>query len=157
MTDVCLVIGAGAGIGGHVGKRFASEGYHTALCRRNDQNGLDKMVAEIEEAGGSASGHLLNAVDEGAIEKLIGTALPRETVEEFAPMQPLPEGRGRPSSNRSGRPNNNRPQSRSDSRPSNQRRGSRNGGGGGNNGNRSGNGNRSNSGNRGGNRSAAGS
>ena len=71
MTDVCLVIGAGAGIGGHVGKRFASAGYHAALCRRSDQEGLEKMVAEIEANGGSASGHLLNAVDEGAIEKLI--------------------------------------------------------------------------------------
>ena len=71
MADVCLVIGAGAGIGGHVAKRFASEGYHAALCRRSDQEGLEKMAAEIEEAGGSASGHLLNAVDEGAIEKLI--------------------------------------------------------------------------------------
>ena len=54
MTDVCMVIGAGAGIGGHVGKRFAAEGYHAALCRRSDQQGLDQMVSEIEAAGGQA-------------------------------------------------------------------------------------------------------
>ena len=36
MKSVCLIIGAGAGIGGHVGKRFAREGYHVVLCRRND-------------------------------------------------------------------------------------------------------------------------
>ena len=32
---VCLIIGAGAGIGGHVAKRFARGGYHAALllCR----------------------------------------------------------------------------------------------------------------------------
>lgn len=71
MTDVCLVIGAGAGIGGHVAKRFASEGYHAALCRRSDQAGQDNIIAEIEGAGGAASGHILNAVDEDAIEKLI--------------------------------------------------------------------------------------
>ncbi len=71
MTDVCMVIGAGAGIGGHVGKRFARDGYHAALCRRSDQEGLDDLVDEIEAAGGKASGHLLNAVDEGSIEKLI--------------------------------------------------------------------------------------
>ena len=71
MTDVCMVIGAGAGIGGHVGKRFAAEGYHAALCRRSDQQGLDQMVSEIGATGGQASGHLLNAVDEGSIEKLI--------------------------------------------------------------------------------------
>lgn len=71
MTDVCVVVGAGAGIGGHVAKRFAQDGYHAALCRRSDQVGLDSMVGEIKASGGSASGHLLNAVDEGSIEELI--------------------------------------------------------------------------------------
>ncbi len=32
MKPVCLVVGAGAGIGGTVGKRFAGEGYHVVLC-----------------------------------------------------------------------------------------------------------------------------
>lgn len=71
MKDVCLIVGAGSGIGGHVGKRFAREGYHVALARRSDQVGLDKLVAEIEAEGGSAMGCLINAVDEGAIESLI--------------------------------------------------------------------------------------
>lgn len=68
---ICLVIGAGAGIGGNVAKKFASEGYHAVLCRRSDQAGLDKLVGEIEAAGGSASGMLLNAVAEDAIETLV--------------------------------------------------------------------------------------
>ena len=68
---VCLILGAGAGIGGHVAKRFALEGYHACLARRSDQAGLDKLVAEIKAAGGSASGHLLNAVEEGSIEQLV--------------------------------------------------------------------------------------
>ena len=46
MKPVCLVIGAGAGIGGHVGKRFALEGYHACLCRRTDTDGLDTIVGE---------------------------------------------------------------------------------------------------------------
>ncbi|WP_414980633.1 SDR family NAD(P)-dependent oxidoreductase [Congregibacter sp.] len=71
MKKVCLVLGAGAGIGGTVGKRFASEGYHAVLCRRSDEDGLKRMVAEIEEAGGSATGRLLNAADEGSIEELV--------------------------------------------------------------------------------------
>ena len=71
MKPVCLVIGAGAGIGGTVARRFAKEGYHACLCRRTDQDGLEGMVAEIEAEGGSASGFLLNAVDEGAIEERI--------------------------------------------------------------------------------------
>ena len=47
---VCLVIGAGAGIGGHVARRFASEGYHAVLCRRSDTVGLQTLVGEIQEA-----------------------------------------------------------------------------------------------------------
>ena len=71
MKPVCLVIGAGAGIGGNVAKKFASEGYHSVLCRRTDEEGLNRMVSEIESIGGSASGHLLNAVDENSIEERI--------------------------------------------------------------------------------------
>ncbi|MEM6536981.1 MAG: SDR family NAD(P)-dependent oxidoreductase [Pseudomonadota bacterium] len=71
MTKVCLVIGAGAGIGGNVAKKFAREGYHAALCRRSDEEGMNKLVSAIEDEGGSASAHLLNAVDEGAIEDLV--------------------------------------------------------------------------------------
>ena len=52
MKPVCLVIGAGAGIGGNVGMRFAAEGYHSVLCRRSDQYGLDKLVADIQTEGG---------------------------------------------------------------------------------------------------------
>lgn len=71
MKPVCLVIGAGAGIGGTVAKRFAQEGYHACLCRRSDEEGLNKMVRAIEEDGGSASGFILNTVNEGSIENLV--------------------------------------------------------------------------------------
>ncbi len=68
MKPVCLVMGAGAGIGGTTGQRFAKEGYHAVLCRRSDEEGLTRMVSTIEAGGGSASGFLLNAADEGSIE-----------------------------------------------------------------------------------------
>lgn len=71
MKPVCLVIGAGAGIGGNVGKKFAREGYHAVLCRRSNEDGLNAMVAEIEADGGSASGFLLNAVDADSIEERV--------------------------------------------------------------------------------------
>ena len=71
MKPVCLVIGAGAGIGGTVGKRFAREGYHAVLCRRSDEEGLNTLVADIEAEGGSASGFLLNATEENAIEERV--------------------------------------------------------------------------------------
>ena len=71
MKPVCLVIGAGAGIGGTVGKRFAREGYHAVLCRRTDRAGLDALVAEVQGEGGEASGFLMNAVAEGTIEQRV--------------------------------------------------------------------------------------
>lgn len=71
MKPVCLVIGAGAGIGGTVGMRFAREGYHAVLCRRTGQDGLDSMISEIEGAGGSGTGFLLNAVAPDSIEDMV--------------------------------------------------------------------------------------
>ncbi|MFN0161224.1 MAG: SDR family NAD(P)-dependent oxidoreductase [Burkholderiales bacterium] len=68
---VCLVIGAGAGIGGTVAKRFAREGYHACLVRRSDKEGLDRLAGEIRAAGGSADGFIINTVEEGSIEKLV--------------------------------------------------------------------------------------
>ncbi len=68
MHPVCLVIGAGAGIGGTAGAHFADAGYHAVLCRRRDREGLDALVDGIRERGGTASGFLLNAVEPDAIE-----------------------------------------------------------------------------------------
>lgn len=68
---VFLVLGAGAGIGGNAAMRFAAGGYHAVLARRSDADGLARMVSEIEAAGGSASGTLLNAAEDGTIEELV--------------------------------------------------------------------------------------
>ncbi|HTO09423.1 MAG TPA: SDR family NAD(P)-dependent oxidoreductase [Myxococcota bacterium] len=71
MKPVCLVIGAGAGIGGTVGRRFAREGYHAVLCRRTDADGLSRLVDMIKSDGGSASGYLLNAAEPDSIEQRV--------------------------------------------------------------------------------------
>ena len=71
MKPVCLVIGAGAGIGGNVARRFAREGYHSVLCRRRDREGLDLLISRIEKDGGTASGYLLNAVEDASIEERV--------------------------------------------------------------------------------------
>lgn len=68
---VCLVLGAGAGIGGTVGKRFAAGGYHVVLSRRTDEDGLARLVGEIQNDGGSASGFLINAAEDQSIENLV--------------------------------------------------------------------------------------
>ena len=52
MKPVCLVLGAGAGIGGNVGRRFAVGDYHAVLCRRSDEAGLQKLVEQIHDEGG---------------------------------------------------------------------------------------------------------
>ncbi len=84
MKPVCLVIGAGAGIGGTVGKKFAREGYHVVLCRRSDAAGLQTLVSDIESEGGEATGYLLNAVDEGALEDRIA-----QVEESIGPIEVL--------------------------------------------------------------------
>lgn len=68
---VCLVIGAGAGIGATVGARFAREGFITVLCRRSNKEGLDKAVCAIEAEGGRAVGLIVNATEPGAIEDIV--------------------------------------------------------------------------------------
>jgi len=65
---ICLVVGAGAGIGGTVGRRFAREDYHAVLCRRTDLEGLHRLVNAIKSDGGEATGFLLDAVAKGSIE-----------------------------------------------------------------------------------------
>ena len=55
MKSVCFVIGAGAGIGGNVGRRFAREGYHACLCRRTDETMALKFDSKERITGLSAS------------------------------------------------------------------------------------------------------
>ena len=68
---ICLVIGAGAGIGGNVAKKFANQGYHAFLTRRSNETGLNALIKEIEKEGNEASGKIVNLMEEGSIEKLV--------------------------------------------------------------------------------------
>ena len=52
-------------------KKFASDGYHAYLARRTDEEGLNRLIKEIEDAGGKASGSLLNVIEENSIEDLV--------------------------------------------------------------------------------------
>jgi NAD(P)-dependent dehydrogenase (short-subunit alcohol dehydrogenase family) len=73
MDPVCLVIGAGAGIGGATGRKFAAEGYHAVLCRRSDEAGLNALVEGIRQEGGAATGFMLNAAEPDTIEDMVAT------------------------------------------------------------------------------------
>ena len=65
------LFGAGAGIGGTVGRRFARAGHHAVLCRRSDADGLRALVDGIEAEGGRASGYLLDAAKPDSIEERV--------------------------------------------------------------------------------------
>ena len=71
MKPVCLVLGAGAGIGGNVAKKFSKEGFHLCICRRTDEKGLNNLVKNIEDNSGSASGFLIDIIKDNVIEDLI--------------------------------------------------------------------------------------
>jgi NAD(P)-dependent dehydrogenase (short-subunit alcohol dehydrogenase family) len=71
MKPVCLVIGAGAGIGGTVARRFAQQGYHAVLCRRSDLEGLNRLVDAIKAEGGAATGFLLDALATDSLETTV--------------------------------------------------------------------------------------
>ena len=47
MKPVCLILGAGSGIGGNTARVFAKNGYHVHLCRRSDSKGLDALIESI--------------------------------------------------------------------------------------------------------------
>jgi NAD(P)-dependent dehydrogenase (short-subunit alcohol dehydrogenase family) len=67
MTDrkVCLVIGAGVGVGGSVAKAFAREGMVVCVTRRaRNLDQLQALVAEIEAEGGEAHAYGVDARSE---------------------------------------------------------------------------------------------
>jgi NAD(P)-dependent dehydrogenase (short-subunit alcohol dehydrogenase family) len=66
---VALVLGAGAGLGGAVARRFAREGYTACVVRRRGDE-LAGLVEAIEKAGGHARAFGVDARDDEQIEAL---------------------------------------------------------------------------------------
>ncbi len=63
---VAVVMGAGAGLGGAIARRFAREGLHAAVVRRSVES-LQPLVDEIRAAGGSATAFGVDARKEEAV------------------------------------------------------------------------------------------
>jgi len=61
-----FIVGAGDHIGAAVASRFAREGFHVALGRRNGDK-LPPLVDAISNAGGSASGYTFDARNEDVV------------------------------------------------------------------------------------------
>lgn len=70
---VCLVFGAGSGIGAGIARRFARGGYTVCLVRRKDRDKLEALAAEIRGLGVPAHAHLCDGTRENDVTDLIDT------------------------------------------------------------------------------------
>ena len=62
MSKVCLVVGAGDGVGGAIAKAFAAEGFTVVITRRErNLDQLQGLAGEIEKAGGNAVAYGVDA------------------------------------------------------------------------------------------------
>ncbi|WP_353979542.1 SDR family oxidoreductase [Salinicola endophyticus] len=73
MKPVMIVTGAGRGIGAATALMAAQKGYAVAVNYRSDKTSADKVVAEIEAAGGRAIAVQADVVDEAAIVAMFET------------------------------------------------------------------------------------
>ncbi len=64
---VALVVGAGAGLGGAVCRRFGKEGYSIAAVRRRHADELNLLCERISDSGGIARGFEVDARQEQAV------------------------------------------------------------------------------------------
>jgi len=67
---VAVVTGASKGIGAGIAKRLAAEGASVVVNYSSSKAGADRVVAEIEQAGGKAIAIGGNVADEGDVTKL---------------------------------------------------------------------------------------
>lgn len=68
-TAIVIGVGAARGTGAAVARRFAAGGLHTVLAGRTEER-LAERAAEIADAGGSASIHVLDVRKEDAVTAL---------------------------------------------------------------------------------------
>ncbi|MEE4351051.1 MAG: SDR family NAD(P)-dependent oxidoreductase [Pacificimonas sp.] len=82
-TPVCLVMGAGIGVGGSIARAFAREGLTVCVTRRErNLPELEALVAKIEADGGTAHAFGTDARDEEAM-----TALFNRIESEIGPLE----------------------------------------------------------------------
>jgi dihydroanticapsin dehydrogenase len=85
---VCVVTGAGSGIGRATALRFAAEGAHV-LCADVNADSVVATAAEIAAAGGSAKARQVDVADSRAVDAMIADA-----VESFGQLDVLVNNAG---------------------------------------------------------------
>jgi NAD(P)-dependent dehydrogenase (short-subunit alcohol dehydrogenase family) len=73
---VCLIHGAGGAIGGAVARTFARQGARLFLCGRTFAS-VDATAKDVVAAGGNASTAIVDALDEGAVDRYTNEVVDR--------------------------------------------------------------------------------
>lgn len=74
---VALVTGASKGIGAGIARRLAADGAKVVVNYATDRDGADKVVADIEAAGGAAVAVAADVRDKAQVEALVKAAIDR--------------------------------------------------------------------------------
>ncbi|MGK5677745.1 SDR family oxidoreductase [Actinoplanes sp. URMC 104] len=82
ISGTALVTGASRGLGAHICRRLAADGWPVAVNYRSDADGAARVVAAIEAAGGRAAAFRADVTDEDDV-----TRLATEVEEKLGPVR----------------------------------------------------------------------
>ncbi|MFT4163707.1 MAG: SDR family oxidoreductase [Microlunatus sp.] len=68
---IALVTGASRGLGAVIARRLAATGWSVAVNYRSDADGAERVVDDIQRAGGMAAAYAADVTDEGAVADLV--------------------------------------------------------------------------------------
>lgn len=74
MPAMAFVTGGSRGIGAAICRRLAGQGYAVAVCYAHNREAADRVVAEIEQAGGQAAAFALDVAEPERIEAAVAEA-----------------------------------------------------------------------------------
>ncbi|BAL91395.1 putative short-chain dehydrogenase [Actinoplanes missouriensis 431] len=77
-----LVTGASRGLGAHIARRLATDGWPVAINYRSDADGAERVAADIVAAGGNAAAVRADITDEAGVRDLVA-----EVTDRLGPVQ----------------------------------------------------------------------